>query len=89
MTPIDHTFLWLLTQSSNRGYDTYDSCIVAADTAEDAVLIHPSEYVRESNKPWGRHSGWATTPSDVHAEKIGVTKAERRGTMILSSFNAG
>lgn len=87
MSEKDYTFLWLLTQTKNRGYSTYDSCVVAADTADDAVLIHPSEHVTPNTK-WTVHHGWVTNPSDVHAEKLGVTKADRRGTIIITSFNA-
>lgn len=78
-----HTFLWLLTQSENLGYDTYDSCVVAADTEEEAKLIMPGEYESFKSRRWAR------SVDGVHAEKIGVTKSERRGKVIIASFNAG
>jgi hypothetical protein len=78
-----HTFLWLLTQSENRGYDTYDSCLVAADTEEEAKLIMPGEYETFKTRRWARSS------DGVHAEKIGVTKEDRKGKVIIASFNAG
>jgi len=28
--------LWIISQSVNRGYDTYDSAVVAAETEEEA-----------------------------------------------------
>ena len=33
--------LYLLTQRTNNGYDTYDSCVVAAESESDARTIHP------------------------------------------------
>lgn len=33
--------LYLLTQKERTGYDTFDSCIVAAFNEEDAKKIHP------------------------------------------------
>lgn len=81
----DHTFLWLLRQYSNRGLNTFDSCVVAADTIDDAKQITPDGYPFQKRPP----SRWAPSTDNVEAEKIGVTKAERRGTIIISSFNAG
>ena len=36
--------LYLVSQSINNGYDTYDSMVVAAESEQDARLIHPSEF---------------------------------------------
>jgi len=36
--------LYLLTQESNNDYDTFDSCIVASETEEEARLTHPNNY---------------------------------------------
>jgi hypothetical protein len=43
--------LWLLTQTTNKGFDTYDSCVVAASTEEAARLQHP----------WGNALEWRET----------------------------
>jgi hypothetical protein len=46
--------LYLLTQTVNNDYDTFDSAVVAAETEEEARLIHPrgdSEY-DETMKDW-------------------------------------
>ena len=37
--------LWLLEQTDNNDYDTYDSCVVVAETEEEAKMIHPREKV--------------------------------------------
>ena len=41
--------LYLLTQNVCNGYDTYDSCVVAAETPEDAALIRPD------STEWGQY----------------------------------
>lgn len=79
------TFLWLLTQSDNRGYDTFDSCVVAARTKDLAVKISPAT----GSHGFGYHSRWAYSPESVHAELIGVCEKSREGQVIISSFNAG
>lgn len=33
--------LYLIWQEKNTNYDTYDSAVVAAESAEDARWIHP------------------------------------------------
>jgi hypothetical protein len=37
--------LYLLSQDVVCGYDTYDSCVVAAESEDEARKIHPSEFV--------------------------------------------
>lgn len=37
--------IYLLSQDRNSWYDTYDSCVVCAESEEEARTIHPSEFV--------------------------------------------
>lgn len=77
--------LWVISQTVNRGYDTYDSAVVAAETEEKARNILPS------GDDWyeaSRYGGWANDPSEVNVEYLGETDREISG-VILSSFNAG
>lgn len=39
--------LWLIQQTANEGYDTYDSAVVAAETEEDARRTHPASMAFE------------------------------------------
>lgn len=76
--------LYLITQTENAGYDTYDSAVVAAST----------EAVARNTNPQGewasRFSAWATSPDNVTVERIGVAKKPYSdGTIVLASFNAG
>lgn len=80
--------LYILTQEENNDYDTYDSCIVCANTLEEAVLIRPSGKWGEETYSCG--DVWATKPENVMAVLIGI--ADKRfitPEVILSSFNAG
>lgn len=77
------TKLWLLTNVTVGGYDTYDSCVVAAATEERARQYGPAG---ESTRP-GRN--WCY-PQDVQIEYIGTTDRQyKEGTVICRSFNAG
>jgi len=78
--------LYYLTQDDNRGYDTYDSCIVAAESEEEARQIHPGGYPN-----WGDSFGgtWARNPKNVQVEFIGVAASHIKAGVVLASFNAG
>ena len=43
--------LWLISQSENNNWDTFDSAVVAAETEEEARLIYPGE--------WNDHAFWS------------------------------
>lgn len=76
--------LYLLTQNVNIGWDTYDSCVVAAYNEEDARTITPNY------ASWGGlYSSWATHPHEVRVKLLGtIIKGVERG-VVLASFNAG
>jgi hypothetical protein len=93
--------LYLLTQTAVEGYDTYDSCVVAANTEEDAREIDPGDTYKWHDGSWHRSYSdgsersiptrydWCL-PQDVAVKLIG-TAAEgiQAGTVICASFNAG
>lgn len=72
--------LYLISQSVNNGYDTYDAMAVAAPDEETARNTHPRGYWAPFDPTWAR-------PSDVYVELIGQT--DREAGVILASFNAG
>jgi len=78
--------LWLLTQTTVSGYDTYDSAVVFAETEEDARKIKVgSEYT------WpGPELVTATLLGEATTgiEKI-KAKPWRKTGVICASFNAG
>lgn len=94
--------LWLISQSTNTGYDTYDSAVVAAETEEEARHTYPSNW-DDSDKKWtgskwlwylddGRvldyGSGDWTSPDNVKVEFLADGYAGKAGT-VCASFNAG
>lgn len=87
-------YLYRLSQSVSRGYDTYDSCVVAACSEDEARLIHPSDYVEPGDLDrdcFPRYSDtWAQHPSDVCVTLIGIAAdGIEAGEVLCSSFNAG
>lgn len=79
--------LWLISQEEDDGYDTYDSAVVAAATAEEASKMHPSGDNSRFGKKW---SAWCMKPESVTVKYLGEADASiKKPTVILASFNAG
>lgn len=82
--------LFLLTQNKNSGYDTYDSCIVAASTPEEAVKMQPDggtiDDVSDGYKEY--YWSWAN-PEDIVCKFIGDAAVDFECGVVLASFNAG
>ena len=72
-----------LLQGTEDGYDTYDSCVVAAETEEIAKTIHPSGTVH-----WSVYT-WAASPESVEVTLIGTAIEGTGRGVICASFNAG
>jgi len=84
--------LWLLEQRERTGYDTYDSCVVVADSEEMAKDMFPGETY--NSKPFKLLSSgesnydWAISVEFVTATYLGeAADSERR--VVCASFNAG
>jgi hypothetical protein len=69
----DKMNIYLIWQNEVRGYDTYDSAVVVAESEEEAKEIHPSEVLG-----WESSGCWATSPDNVRVGLIG--KAEETYT---------
>lgn len=94
--------LYLLTQTENRGYDTFDSCVVCAPNEEQAKAIHPRGdlyYVAGRGWVWCDYpylrsslsmgvDRW-TSPDNVTATLIGVADPSVKAGVVIASFNAG
>lgn len=77
--------LYLLSQSVNTGYETYDSMVVAAPneaTAQRMAPYWPEDFKRAK-------LSWAERPEEVTVELIGTAKPGTEQSVICSSFNAG
>jgi hypothetical protein len=99
MAPV--VYLWRLSQDVVGGYDTFDSCVVAAVDEASAKRVHPSEFVGafdDSTSAWLDSKGnpprrplqnWAPHPDRVVAKRIGATAIYAAGAVVCTSFNAG
>lgn len=97
--------LYRISQAENCGCDTYDSAVVAAESPEEAALIHPDDLgtpiappAKECEKqgwcscPSGRvcfGPSWVTDPSKVAVKFLGVACDDVEPGVIVASFNAG
>lgn len=92
--------LFLLTQTQNRGYDTYDSCVVAAQTEEEAKLIHPhGENISCDHLGFYSvsimqvkhyvNNCWANSPEKVSCRYLGEAASNVQSGVICASFNPG
>lgn len=80
--------LFLLSQTANDDYDTYDSAVVCAVDEEDARNIHPDghEYTTErENDRWG---SWARK-SEIRIVELGEALPSVKQGVVCASYNAG
>ena len=82
--------LFKIYQNRNNGYDTYDSAVVVADSAEEAQKIHPNG----ASDDFNMYSSWVARPGLVRVmylgEVVGAPDSDiHPGAIICASFNAG
>ena len=78
--------IYLLEQNEQRGYDTYDSCIVAADSPDEAARMHPRGGTIPLNPS---QDTWADNPMNVKVTLIGYALPDTKKGVVLASYNAG
>lgn len=82
--------LWLISQTVNNDYDTFDSAVMAAETEEEARTMVPSHFGFEE---WGTdryyQSGWVSNTEEVKVQYIGDAAEGTKKSQIIASFNAG
>ena len=92
--------IYLISQSENLGYDTYDSAVVIAEDEYAARCVHPSDYyVFINNKSYFKYSdgrlelqsdsAWVDNPYKVDVEFIGTASEDSLSRVVCTSFNAG
>ena len=78
--------LYLLTRRGGlpeHSWDEWISAVVAAETAEDAVTIHPG-----GSRSWAPGEMWVPV-EQVDAKLIGVAVAGTERGVVHNSYNAG
>ena len=76
--------LYLISQSAHSYY-VYDSAVVAAESEDDARIIHPNGYGEWSSNDLCE---WCT-PEQVKVQHIGTANPGAERGVICASFNAG
>lgn len=79
--------LYKISQNINEGYDTFDSAVVAAPSAEEAKQIHPVTFWDEGANFYSTDGLWANSPDEVHCELIGRATAGIKKGVIVASFS--
>lgn len=79
--------LYLISQTSNNDYDTYDSAVVCAKDEEHARKMDPGGDNGEEAEFGQRHSTWAYRLEDVNVKLIGKAKKEIPVGVVCSSYN--
>lgn len=78
--------LYLISQTVNKEYDTYDSAVVAAVSEDDARSMPPYGHnIRWSD---GLLRYWAS-PKYVHVTYLGKADDKVNLGVVCASFNAG
>lgn len=80
--------IYKISQSTNNGYDTFDSAIVIAKDESEARFIYPGSF----DMKWPKEhifNEWCELPEQVIVEYIGKAKPKSKKCVILASYNSG
>lgn len=85
--------LFLISQSENSAWDTFDAAVVAAESEADARLMQPT-FEDTFDTDWaqlayGGIGSWATKPENVTVRYLGETDEYEAPCVVLASYNAG
>jgi hypothetical protein len=80
--------IFLLSRTGRTGYDAYDSCVVCAESEDDAINIHPSGQNIIDMVDDDYYWDWGTVDAII-CEEIGEANVNQERGVICASFNAG
>ena len=91
--------LYLLIQHTVPMYHAYDSCVVCAESEEEAQKIAPCSYYQYidgvlcdtiNGRPIDEYClGWPSHQSEVKVKLIGIADSSVEKGVVIASFNAG
>lgn len=88
-------YLYKIEQDERSGYDTFDSAVVCARSADEAKEIHPKQSwgdgtrTESTTSDWKTYT-WASCPENVRVTKVGIAdKSVKLNTVVCASFNPG
>ena len=77
--------IYLVTQTKNQDYGTYDSFICYAKTEEDARNMTPEGKAFNEFRIYS----WCSNQNHANVKFIGISEDADKEEVILASFNAG
>lgn len=90
--------IYVISQNSNQGFDTFDSAVVVAESEGAARLIHPrgDRVWQPGREVWAdgfiadtpRGSKWCH-PDEVNVAQVGTALEGQRPGVVCASYNAG
>lgn len=90
--------LYLLTQRGIISDDTYDSCLVCAESEDAAKRIHPdTDYIWRDGEGWiwkdrgYKHDGaeWPNRLENIRCKLIGTAQEGIEKGVVIASYNVG
>jgi hypothetical protein len=86
--------LYLISQETVTGYDTYDSAVVAANSVAEARNCHPDggtlkQYANGQERRSYLSDSWTNNVEDVTVQELGKAGPKIEAGVICASFNAG
>jgi len=78
--------LYLISQTENNDYDTYDSAVVSAEDEKTARQMSPRNGKTVDWKDV--YNAWCNAPEKVTVKYLGEAEQDKR-MVVCASFNAG
>ena len=80
--------LYLVSQSVNNNYDTYDSFVICCHNEDEARQSHPSGRVLKPEDNFLLYD-WTNEPANINVKYLGEADPDLPAGIVCSSFNAG
>lgn len=79
--------IYLLYNDAVRGYDTYNSAVVRAESEDEARMMHPSGFEWDGTEAncWGNWCG----ATQVRVTLLGTAADSTSKGVVCASYNAG
>jgi hypothetical protein len=81
--------LYLISQTENDDYDSFDSAVVCAENEDVARQTNPAVWDSPICNWSARHWHWCSAPELVTVRLIGVAAPDVPAGVVCASFNAG
>ena len=82
--------LYLISQTQNLAWDSFDSAVVAAEDEDTARHMNPENGNQMQDKDWNDvFPSWCSSPDDVTVEYLGEADSGIESGVICSSYKAG